>query len=289
MQLSFATNALRTAYDVNGLEVSEGAIAYVVEDTSYYRAIATGTGAAAWQALSGAMSARAIAANDAEASALNGLTSAADKVPYFTGAGTAAVADFTAAGRALVDDASASAQRTTLGLAIGTDVQAYDAELAAVAGLTSAADKVPYFTGSGTAAVTDFTAAGRALVDDATAAAQRTTLGVVAYMTTERLPLNAAGVFYIPLPDACTIVSISSAVEGTTTTNGAATITGAIDTVDITTGVVTIASGAVVGEKDSATPSAANVATAGQNLRLTVATNGQDAAAFARVTAKITY
>lgn len=121
---------------------------------------------------------------DAELVALAGLTSAADKLPYFTGSGTAGVTDFTAAARSVLDDATVSDMRTTLGVAIGSDVQAYDAELAAIAGLTSAANKGIQFTGSGTAATYDLTTAGKALLDDASADAQLTTLGVSAFAKT---------------------------------------------------------------------------------------------------------
>ena len=85
---------------------------------------------------------------DADLAAIAGLTSAADKGIQFTGSGTAATYDLTAAGKALLDDANAATQRTTLGLVIGTDVQAFDAQLADIAGLSPTSGKIIQGDGS---------------------------------------------------------------------------------------------------------------------------------------------
>lgn len=56
------------------------------------------------------------------------LTGAADKIAYFTGASAMAVTDFTSLARTLLALTTAANWRTQLGLVLGTDVQAYDAD-----------------------------------------------------------------------------------------------------------------------------------------------------------------
>lgn len=69
--------------------------------------------------------------------------------------------------------------RENLGVKIGTDVQAYDGTLAALAGVTVASDKLIYATGADAFSTTDLTSFGRSLLDDADSSAARITLGLV--------------------------------------------------------------------------------------------------------------
>jgi hypothetical protein len=89
-----------------------------------------------------------------------------------------------ALGATLIASATEAAARTTLG------AQTLNANLTAISGLTSAADKLPYFTGSGTAALSDLGSFARTFLDDASAAAVHTTLSLPAALGAMGVPLN---------------------------------------------------------------------------------------------------
>lgn len=146
--------------------------------TSTARTVLDDTSTSAMRTTLGVAIGTDVQAYDATLAALAGVTTAADKLIYASGVDTFLTTDFTSTARTLLDDSSTSAMRTTLGVAIGTDVQAYNAALTSIAGLTTLADRMIYTTASNTYAVTTLTSFGRSLVDDVDAAAGRTTLGL---------------------------------------------------------------------------------------------------------------
>lgn len=89
--------------------------------------------------------------NDAVTYAKMQNVSATDKLlgRSTSGAGDVEEITCTSAGRALLDDANASAQRTTLGLVIGTDVQAYDVNNATASSTTTFTNKTFDADGTG--------------------------------------------------------------------------------------------------------------------------------------------
>ncbi len=76
---------------------------------------------------------------------------------------TAALAQYTAnkSGLDVLDDGDLNGFISKMEAALGKDFQALDATLTALAGLATAADKLPYFTGNDTASLTTLTNVGR--------------------------------------------------------------------------------------------------------------------------------
>lgn len=96
-----------------------------------------------------------VQAYSANLGAIAATTSAADTLPYFNGASTATTATLTGTGRTIIASTSLLNARSNLGVAIGTDVQAFSANLSADAGVTSG---IMSRTGSGTTAGRTITA-----------------------------------------------------------------------------------------------------------------------------------
>lgn len=108
---------LGLANDLGALEglASTGIAVRTAADTWAQRSIAVGTGLSVTNG-DGVAGNPTVAVSDAELLALAGLISAADRLPYFTGSGTAALATFTAFARTLLDDADANTVLSTLGV-----------------------------------------------------------------------------------------------------------------------------------------------------------------------------
>lgn len=95
--------------------------------------------------------------------------SAADKFLYSTGPNATAEGTITAAGRALIDDTDAATQRATLGVVIGTNVEAWSANLDTLAAPGNW--KVAYTDGSGNQTALTVGAVGTALCGNGVTAA----------------------------------------------------------------------------------------------------------------------
>ena len=113
----------------------------------------------------------------------------ADGKPVAT-SGTASEVIISVFAETLLDDASAADARATLG------AQASDAELDAIAGLVSAANKVPMFSGSGTATMLDFKDEDNMASDSATAVPSQQS--VKAYADTKTTAAAAAAAAWAP-------------------------------------------------------------------------------------------
>lgn len=101
-----------------------------------------------------------VQAFDATLTSIGALGTASDKIAYTTGVDTWAETALTGFGRTLIDDADAGTARTTLGLIIGTNVQAFDAQLSDVAGL--AVTDSNFIVGDGTNFIVESGATARA-------------------------------------------------------------------------------------------------------------------------------
>ena len=189
--------------------------------------------------------------------------------PTFTGTvvlpSTTSIGNVSSTEIGYLDGVTSAIQTQIDNLIAGTGTyQPLDADLTAIAGLTSAADRLPYFTGSGTAALATFTTFGRSLVDDIDAATARTTLGL------GTMAVETASNYLTTSSASSTYATISS--PGITTSITTTSPTFAL----INTGATTISFGG-----EATTLSIGNTATAAQTVNMFTASVGSSTYNFA--------
>ncbi|EKS5462359.1 phage tail protein [Escherichia coli] len=133
----------------------------------------------------------------------------------------AALAQFTAikSGLDVLDDGDQDGFIAKMSAAFGKDFQALDATLTALAGLNTAANKLPYFTGIDTAALTDLTSVGRDIVGKSSIA------DVLTYLTLGTAAKKDVGTGAGQIPDMSAFTSGTGWVrfpDGTTIQRGSA-------------------------------------------------------------------
>jgi len=157
-----------------------------------------------------------VLAYSATGKALKDLTSAADTAPYFTGAGTASTHSFSSYMRGLAGSADASTARTTLGVRLNIDVQAYGAQLSALSGVATG---IAVLTGAGTAS-------GRTIVSGTQGTQGKSGITVTNGDGVSGNPVIAASVWSVQGSTGDVIVSVPVvSVQGSTGTQGAVTVT----------------------------------------------------------------
>lgn len=153
--------------------------------------------------------------------------------------------------------------------------QPIDPALTALSGLVSSGDKLAYYTGIDTLALTDFSNFGRQLVDDVNAGAARTTMGLGTLSTQDFNAVNITGGTIVGITD----LAIAEGGTGASTASAARTNLGlgTIATQDFS--AVNITGGTITGITDLAVAhggtGASTTADARINLGLEIGVNVQ--------------
>lgn len=109
---------------------------------------------------------------------ISALGSASNKGIYTTGVSTWAEFSLTSFALSILDDTDEATFKQTVNLEIGTDVQAFNANLQSISSLGTAADKFAYTTDVNVWAEADITAFARSILDDADEATFKATVNL---------------------------------------------------------------------------------------------------------------